>query len=49
MYVLCMKSRTTLQIEKEILEELKKAKKYKRETYNEVLARLLKKRRKING
>lgn len=39
-----MEKRTTVQIPRELKEELKKAKNYKRETYEEVLRRLLKKR-----
>lgn len=37
-----MKDRTTLQVRKEILEALKKKKKYRRETYEDVLKRELK-------
>jgi len=43
MYLLCMKKRTTLQVEKTTLEKLKKIKKYPRETNNDVLIRLIKK------
>lgn len=38
-----MKNRTTLQTEKAVLEELRKCKKYKRETYTDVLKRLIRK------
>jgi len=36
-----MKNRTTIQIEKETLNKLKKERKYNRETYDEILNRLL--------
>jgi predicted CopG family antitoxin len=39
------KSKTTILIEKEIANELKKCKQYSRETYDEVLKRLLKKKK----
>lgn len=42
MYVVCMRKRTTIQIEKETLIRLKKARIIKRETYDEVINRLLK-------
>lgn len=41
-----MKNRTTLQVKKEILVELRKCKRFEKETYNEVLKRLMKKSRK---
>lgn len=37
-----MKDRTTLQVRKDVLEALKKKKKYRRETYEDVLTRELK-------
>ena len=43
MYVICMKNRTTLQLRKEIREQLRKCKKYPRETYEDTLKRLIKK------
>lgn len=42
-----MKNRTTLQVKKEVLQELKKCKKYERETNNEVLKRLINKYRRM--
>ena len=33
---------TTIQLKKNVLEELKKAKKYERQTYSDVISRLLK-------
>jgi len=42
MYMLCMKKRTTIQIEKNTLERLKKLRITKRETYDEILNRLIK-------
>lgn len=42
MYPLCMEDRTTIQIEKEIREALKRRKKYSRETYGDLLKRELK-------
>lgn len=36
-----MEQRTTIQIERETLEKLKKLKVYKRETYDEMLLRLM--------
>ena len=36
------KSKTTILIEKTVAQELKECKKYKRETYDEILRRLLK-------
>jgi len=38
-----MKERTTIQIERETLKKLLKAKKYRRETYDDVVKRLLEK------
>lgn len=43
MYALCMKNRTTIQVERETLKKLLEKKKYQRETYDELLNRLLKK------
>jgi len=44
MYEVCMmKNRTTIQIPKELKDELKELKKYKRETYEEILRRKLRK------
>ena len=42
-----VKDRTTIQLKKAILKELKSCKKYERETYNEVLKRLIRKEKKI--
>lgn len=42
MYELCMKKRTTIQIENETLEKMKKLKITKEETYDEILNRLMK-------
>lgn len=42
-----MKKRTTIQIEKEIRKALKDCKRYKRETYNDAIKRLIKKERKF--
>lgn len=42
-----MKKRTTLQVEKEMLEELRKCKKYPRETYNDALKRLIKEKKSV--
>jgi len=39
MYMLCMKQRTTIQIEYKTLEKLKKQRITKRETYDEILNR----------
>jgi len=41
-----MRKRTTLQVEREMLKELKSCKNFERETYNEVLKRLLKGRKR---
>lgn len=43
MHDLCMEDRTTINIKKEIRQALAKKKKYARETYDEVLERLLQK------
>lgn len=42
MYHICMEQRTTIQIEKKTLEKLKKLRITKRETYDEILNRLIK-------
>ncbi len=42
MFVLCMEQRTTIQIEHKTLEKLKKLRITKRETYDEILNRLMK-------
>ena len=42
MYKLCMKQRTNIQIEHKTLEKLKKLRITKRETYDEILNRLIK-------
>ncbi len=42
MYMLCMKERTTIQIEHKTLEKLKKKRITKRETYDEIINRLMK-------
>jgi len=42
-----MKNRSTIQIPKELREELKKAKNYPRETYKDQIERMLRKERKI--
>ena len=44
---LYMADRTTINIEKKIREELNKCKNYKRETYDEVLKRLIKDKAKL--
>jgi hypothetical protein len=44
-----MADRTTINIEKAIREELKKCRKYKRETYDETLKRLIKDKAKLKG
>lgn len=44
-----MTDRTTINIEKKIREELNKCKNYKRETYDEVLKRLIKDKQKLKG
>ncbi len=41
MYVLCMKQRTTLQLEHKTLDKLRKLKIYPRETYDEMINRLI--------
>ena len=41
MYPLCMKKRTTLQIEHQTLKKLEKLKITKRETYDELINRIL--------
>lgn len=40
-YILCMKQRTNIQIEHKTLERLKKLRITKRETYDEILNRLI--------
>ena len=47
MHELYMTNRTTINIEKEIAKDLRECKKYKRETYDEVLSRLLKDKRRL--
>jgi len=42
-------TRTTINIEKEIAKDLRSCKKYKRETYDEVLARLIKDKKQVIG
>ena len=42
MYVLCMEKRTTIQIEHETLEKMKKIRITKKETYDEIINRLMK-------
>ena len=42
-----MKNRTTMQVTKELKEELKKAKKYSRETYEDTIKRLLLMKREL--
>jgi|LGOV01.1.fsa_nt_gb predicted CopG family antitoxin len=39
-----MKDRTTIQIPKELQRDLKKLKRYKRETYEEIIRKLMKKK-----
>ena len=46
-YRLCMEQRTNIQIEHKTLEKLKKLRITKRETYDEILNRLMKKNEKI--
>jgi hypothetical protein len=41
MYGLCMEQRTTIQIERKTLEKLKKLRITKRETYDEIINRLI--------
>lgn len=41
MYVLCMEQRTTIQIERKTLKKLQKARITKRETYDEIINRVL--------
>jgi len=45
MHELYMAKNTTINIEKVVREELSKCRKYKRETYSEILKRLMKNRR----
>ncbi len=42
MYLLCMEQRTTIQIERETLERMKALRITKRETYDEIINRLIK-------
>lgn len=42
-----MTNRTTINIEKQVREELNKCRKYKRETYDEILKRLIKDKRRL--
>gem|GEM_PF-1624079 len=42
MYILCMEERTTIQIERKTLEKMKKMRITKRETYDEIINRLMK-------
>ena len=44
MYRLCMKKRTTIQIEHKTLEKMKKIRITKRETYDEIINRLMEKK-----
>jgi len=44
MSVLCMEERTTIQIEHKTLEKIKKLRITKRETYDEIINRLMEKR-----
>lgn len=44
-----MNSRTTINIDKELREILKSKRKYKRETYDEILKRMLKDKQKMRG
>jgi len=46
MYILCMEQRTTIQIEHKTLIKLKKQRITKRETYDEILNRLMKENEK---
>ncbi len=41
--ILCMKQRTNIQIEHKTLEKMKKLRITKRETYDEIISRLMKK------
>ena len=41
MYILCMEQRTSIQIEYKTLEKLKKQRITKRETYDEIINRLM--------
>jgi hypothetical protein len=41
MYELCMKERTTIQIEHKTLEKMKKLRITKKETYDEIITRLM--------
>ena len=47
MHQLYMNKRTTINIDKEIRDSLNQCKKYKRETYDEVLKDLIKSKRKL--
>lgn len=48
MYNICkMKNRTTIQIPKELRKALKEARKYKRETYEDTIKRLLGSNKKL--
>ena len=40
-----MKDRTTIQLPKALIEELKELKKYKRETYEEIIRKMMKQNR----
>ena len=42
-----MKERTTIQLEKEIKKDLAMRKKYSRETYNELIKRLIEKDKRV--
>jgi len=44
MYVLCMEQRTSIQIEHKTLKKLKKQRITKRETYDEIINRLMEKK-----
>lgn len=41
MYTICMEYRTTIQIERKTIDRLKKIKIVKRETYDEIINRLI--------
>jgi len=43
MYVLCMEKRTTIQIEHKTLKRLKKLRITKKDTYDEIINRMIKK------
>ena len=47
MYVLCMNERTTIQIERKTLKKMKKLRITKKETYDEIINRLMKNAKSI--